>query len=491
MAKHDTIKALMRRGVEERIAIILANAGIKLEDLKKAALEDVARYIPPEKAFEVLKKVGNKKVTEKDLEEVKRKLQERRKRIRKRRIIEKIEIDESIEIPKKIEEPSDEEKRIMEIGRKMGVELPMSVVSDTAKILKDRKVRSKKVMEEVVKRIVEKYRERVVDAHEAVGIVAAQSVGEPSTQMTMRTFHYAGVAEMNVTLGLPRFIEIVDARRTPSTPMMEIHLSDDIKHDREKARELALKIETTILHDIADIEVSIENMEIVIRLDEEKMARKMVSVEDVEESLKKNRILHARYEIRDKNVIVVKVDEPRYKRLYQFYEVVKNLKIKGILGIKRAIIRVSRDDGYVIYTEGSNLAAILDMEGVNPRKTKTNNILEIYEVLGIEAARNSIIEEAISTLSEQGLTVDIRHIMLIADMMTNDGMVRAIGRHGISGRKKSVLSRAAFEITAHHLLEAGIRGEVDPLQGVAENIIVGQPITLGTGAVKLIYRPKR
>jgi len=117
--------------------------------------------------------------------------------------------------------------------------------------------------------------------------------------------------------------------------------------------------------------------------------------------------------------------------------------------------------------------------------------LEINDVLGIEAARAAIIREAHRTLSEQGLLVDIRHIMLVSDMMTSDGDVKAIGRHGISGRKSSVLARAAFEITTNHLLRAGIIGEEDHLGGVAENIIVGQPVTLGTGAVNLVYWPKK
>ena len=104
---------------------------------------------------------------------------------------------------------------------------------------------------------------------------------------------------------------------------------------------------------------------------------------------------------------------------------------------------------------------------------------------------NAVIKEAAATLDEQGLTVDKRHIMLVADIMTNDGDVKAIGRHGISGRKSSVLARAAFEITSAHLLKAGLIGEVDRLDGVAENIIVGQPVTVGTGAVNLIYSPPK
>ncbi len=179
-------------------------------------------------------------------------------------------------------------------------------------------------------------------------------------------------------------------------------------------------------------------------------------------------------------------DQASYKRLQRLLELVKGQKIKGIDGIQRAIIR-RRGDEYVVYTEGSNLAAVLQLPYVDATRTTSNNITEIHEVLGIEAARNAIIKEAGDTLAEQGLNVDVRHIMLVSDIMTNDGDVKAIGRHGISGRKSSVLARAAFEITAHHLLRAAVTGEVDYLDGVAENVIVGQPVTLGTGAVNLVF----
>jgi DNA-directed RNA polymerase beta' subunit len=132
----------------------------------------------------------------------------------------------------------------------------------------------------------------------------------------------------------------------------------------------------------------------------------------------------------------------------------------------------------------------MKIDGVDTTRTTTNNFREIYEVLGVEASRTAIMNEAYRTLSEQGLMVDIRHLMLVSDVMTSDGNIRAIGRHGISGEKSSVLARAAFEITVNHLLEAGMVGEIDPLEGVAENIIVGQPVSLGTGAVTLQMKPK-
>jgi len=245
----------------------------------------------------------------------------------------------------------------------------------------------------------------------------------------------------------------------------------------------------TTLIDIAAIETDITNMRLRIIPDVRKMDQKGISLEDVYERLNKLRAAKGLVQMGDYD-IVVQSDEPSYRRLQLISDAIKNAKIKGIDGIKRAIIRRRGADGWVIFTEGSNLKEVLNIPMVDRSRTVTNSIQEICDVLGIEAARNSIIKEAHHTLSEQGLNVDIRHIMLVADLMTNDGDVRAIGRHGISGKKSSVLARAAFEITSAHLLHAAIVGEVDNLDGVAENIIVGQPVTLGTGAVKLVYTPK-
>jgi DNA-directed RNA polymerase subunit A" len=110
--------------------------------------------------------------------------------------------------------------------------------------------------------------------------------------------------------------------------------------------------------------------------------------------------------------------------------------------------------------------------------------------LGIEAARQAIINEAYDTMEGAGLDVDIRHLIMVADVMSSEGEIRAIGRHGVSGTKHSILARSAFEVTVTHLLKAGIIGERDDLSGVTENIIVGQPVALGTGSVELFYVPE-
>jgi len=390
---------------------------------------------------------------------------------------------------KVIREPTAMEKTVREEMAQMGVKLPDMVVWKIADKVHDMNL-PVKTIKKILEAVCQRFETHIVDPTESAGIIAAQSIGEPGTQMTMRTFHYAGVAEINVTLGLPRLIEIVDARRVPSTPMMEIHFPHDVAKSVEAVQKVVSEIELTKLIDVADIETDIANMQILVHPDMPKLKARDISLDDIEKALAKKGRFKSEVELVGESALVVKSGELSYKKLQQLLEATKNTKIKGIEGIARAILK-KEAEGYVVYTEGSNLARVLQLENVDRTKTTTNNILEINDVLGIEAARGSIIREAHRTLSEQGLLVDIRHIMLVSDMMTSDGEVKAIGRHGISGRKSSVLARAAFEITTNHLLKAGIIGEEDHLGGVAENIIVGQPVTLGTGAVNLVYWPKK
>ena len=337
---------------------------------------------------------------------------------------------------------------------------------------------------EILHTTEEVYRRARVEPCEAVGTIAAQSIGEPGTQMTMRTFHYAGVADINVTLGLPRLIEIVDARKVPDTPMMTIYLDQESARDREKALQLGWEIEATRVSDIADILTDTDEMQIYLEFDDRVLEQRNISLDDVTSKLQTLPDVDIKT---DGSNIVLSPSVKRYRTLLQVVEKVRVMTIKGIDDIKRVVVRKERDE-YVLYTEGSSLKKTIQLDHIDATRTKTNNTNEMADVFGIEAARNSIIEEAMNTLREQGLTVDVRHIMLVADMMTLDGEVKQIGRHGIAGEKTSVLSRAAFEVTVNHLLDAAIRGETDELVGVTENVIVGQPILLGTGDVRLIAR---
>ncbi|HSQ85209.1 MAG TPA: DNA-directed RNA polymerase subunit A'', partial [Desulfobacterales bacterium] len=389
--------------------------------------------------------------------------------------------------PELIDEPEKNAALRKKIMNTLGDDyLPRLIIDKLVIKLVEKKVTLAQI-KKIIKKTMDEYKSHRIDHTEACGIVSAQSIGEPGTQMTMRTFHYAGVAEINVTLGLPRLIEIVDARKEPSTPMMNIYLEDAFRANPDAAKKIANKIEVTNLINIADVETDIQNMQVIVKADLRSMKKKDIQMEMLTKCL--TEVRNSKVEEKNDRVII-SPKEPTYKEIQWLSEKIKELKIKGIDGIKRAIIR-SETEGYVIYTEGSNLEQVLKIEGVDASRTTTNDINAIYEVLGIEAARNAIIQEAYNTLQEQGLAVDIRHIMLVADVMTADGTIRAVGRTGISGEKSSVIARAAFEITVNHLLRAGQKGEVDMLEGVSENVIVGQPIRLGTGTIELSIDPNK
>lgn len=371
------------------------------------------------------------------------------------------------------------EKEITE--RLVGLDLPPSIKEAIQNGLKGVPVSSEQLAE-IISLVASDYEHSKVEPCEAVGVVAAQSIGEPGTQMTMRTFHYAGVAEINVTLGLPRLIEIVDARKIPSTPTMTIKLNQDYAHDRDLAREVAWAIESSSILHLGSIATDLAEMNVIIELNPSALEQRKITAEEVASRLKEETGLNVDQK---ENLLVMVPKEPSYRELLQLVEKIKRLSLKGVEGIKRVVIRKEGDE-YILYTEGSSIKKVMQFEGVDPTRIKTNNISEIGEVLGIEAARNAIINEATDTLREQGLSVDVRHIMLVADIMTVDGELKQIGRHGVSGEKASVLARAAFEVTVNHILDAAIRGDVDDLKGVTENVIVGQPIQLGTGDVTLV-----
>ncbi|MFY9605330.1 MAG: DNA-directed RNA polymerase subunit A'' [Thermoplasmata archaeon] len=473
MAAKSAMDVFIRKGVDEKTAEKLVEKGYTFTKVARAS----------DKVKRDLEKLLGEKKLKQLLVAVKTK--DRMPRKKKEKPLKKPVFSKKV-LPVKAPPFTPLESKMVKMLEKKNQMLPRSVLTEISSRLEGVEI-PEKLMDKILDLTVERFQSHIVDPNESVGILAAQSIGEPGTQMTMRTFHYAGVAEMNVTLGLPRLIEIVDARRVPSTPIMEIHLEESVQDELDNVREIASNIERTILIDIADVDTDINNMEVLVKLERKKMERKSITPEEVLRKINKSKGVKGLAEMRDQN-IVIKCDEPSYKKLQRISEDTKACPIKGVEGIQRAVIR--RVSGhYVIYTEGSNLEKVLEIAHVDKKRTSTNSILEIYEALGVEAARNAIVNEASRTLDEQGLTVDIRHIMLVADLMTNDGDVKAIGRHGISGRKSSVLARAAFEITSTHLLRAGITGEVDTLEGVVENIIVGQPVTVGTGAVNLVWAP--
>lgn len=315
------------------------------------------------------------------------------------------------------------------------------------------------------------------------------------THNTLQTYHYAGVAEFNVTLGLPRLIEIVDARRNPNTPAMWVYLEKNLQQDEEKAKAIAQQLELTKVEKVAkSIDIDLFENRVRIVLDPELMEDKGLTVDDVVQKLqhrRRQKVIADGYNV----FVQSEKEEPILQDLQKLAEKVKEIPLKGLKGVFRAMIKVEKtgegDDDweYYIRCEGSNFTGALRIPGVDSTRTTTNHIHEIAETLGIEAARAAIIREAKKVLDDQGLDVDIRHITLVADLMTHTGDIHQIGRHGVSGEKSSVFARAAFEVTVKHLLDAAIYGQRERLQGIVENVIVGQAIRLGTGIVDLAISP--
>jgi DNA-directed RNA polymerase subunit A' len=349
---------------------------------------------------------------------------------------------------------------------------------------------SKEGVEKVLKKTVDLIERALAEPGEAVGVVTAQSIGEPGTQMTLRTFHFAGVKERNVTLGLPRLIELVDARKKPVTPTMDIYLDAEHRISREKALEVAREIIFTRVSDLVQkTEIDYSGI-VTFHISEDKLIERGCEIKEVYEVLKSSK---RRYEIalneRKLSLKITAPDEPDAQTLLTLKNKLINTRVKGVPDIDRVTI-VKQDEEWVIQTSGSNLAKVVAIKGIDTSRVSTNNVYEIWQTLGIEAARTALVKEITNTLEEQGLEVDTRHIMLVADLMTSKGYLQQIGRHGIAGTKTSVLARAAFEITVPTIAKASLEGQIETLRGVTENVIVGATVPVGTGMVELYMMVK-
>jgi DNA-directed RNA polymerase subunit A' len=347
---------------------------------------------------------------------------------------------------------------------------------------------SKQGIEKVVKKIIDLIERAMVEPGEAVGVVTAQSIGEPGTQMTLRTFHYAGVKERNVTLGLPRLIELVDARKKPITPTMDIYLDEEHRVSREKALSVAKEIIHTKVIDVVE-KTDIDYSGILkLTFSENKLNDRGCILTDIFEILKGSKKKYdTTLDENEKSIVLKMNEELDAQTLLLLKNKLLNTRVKGVPDIERVTI-VKQNEEWVIQTAGSNLSKIIYVDGIDLSRVTTNNVYEIWQTLGIEAARTALVREVTNTLEEQGLEVDIRHIMLVADLMTSKGYLQQIGRHGIAGTKTSVLARAAFEITVPTIAKASMEGQTEALKGVTENVIVGATVPVGTGMVDLYMK---
>eukprot|EP00727_Mastigamoeba_balamuthi_P013257 m51a1_g8554 putative dna-directed rna polymerase ii subunit rpb1 (1811) ;mRNA; r:140398-146391 len=372
---------------------------------------------------------------------------------------------------------------------------------------------------------------------ECVGPIAAQSLGEPATQMTLNTFHYAGVSAKNVTLGVPRLQEIINVAKIPRTPSMTVVLQAKYSKDTELAKKMQSTIEYTTLQRVTmrseiwydpDIKNTVvdDDVEFInvyyavpddmdperlspwllrIELDKAVMTDKQLTMDAVAESLRaafgnslqviNNDDNSEHLVLRIRRVFdsapaedaagVVKDSEDAIEELKNVENVaMTRLKLCGVERLHKVALQT--DPYLALVTEGSNLAALASIPYIDWSKCMTNDIVEILSVLGVEGARAALLRELYGVLSFDNSYVNHRHIAILADVMTHRGGLMPITRHGVNRTEAGVLMRASFEESVEQLLQAASLAERDDLKGVSQNIILGQLCPLGTGSFSLV-----
>ncbi len=347
---------------------------------------------------------------------------------------------------------------------------------------------SSKELEKVLRSVQETYEKSRIEAGEAIGIITAESFGEPATQMTLNVFHFAGVAEMSVSAGLPRLIEIFDARSTIKTPGMHVYIKSPHNKDPKRVRKIAASIKEIQLREVCkEFTININKTQVEATFSTKKM--KNLGLDDktiakrVSEALK-----GAEVRLGTEKIIIRSNDKQNeLLELYKLKEKAKTSYVSGIKGVNQ-VLPVKSGNEFMILTSGTNLKVVFKLDDVDETKTVSNDLYEIRKVLGVEAARQAVINEAAEVMQHQGLDVDIRHIMFIADIIASTGEIKGITRSGITGEKESVLARASFETPIKHIVNASLTGEEDKLNSVIENVILNQPVPLGTGLPDLIVK---
>jgi DNA-directed RNA polymerase III subunit RPC1 len=349
-----------------------------------------------------------------------------------------------------------------------------------------------------------KYVKAKIEPGSTVGAVGAQSIGEPGTQMTLKTFHFAGVASMNVTLGVPRIKEIINAAKLISTPIISCKL---VTSDSEaSARIVKGRLEKTHLGDVAAVleeawAPDYTYVGIIVDMQHIQKLQLELTLDDIKWAIVRAKKLKIKPEsiiiIPKKNRLRIYVDgADKYYRLRDLKRALPEVVVKGVPSISRAVINVKdkADDrgekgAKELLVEGYGLQKVMTTEGIVGEYTSSNHVTEVAQVLGIEAARRTIINEIQHTMSAHGMSIDPRHVMLLGDVMTYKGEVLGITRFGVAKMKDSVLMLASFEKTTDHLFDASAYGKTDRIAGVSESIIMGNPAANCGTSMPALYSP--
>lgn len=412
---------------------------------------------------------------------------------------------------------------------------------------------NKEAFEWVLGEVEAKFKSSIAAPGEMCGTLAAQSIGEPATQMTLNTFHYAGVSSKNVTLGVPRLKEIINVAVNLKTPSMTVYLEPHIAREIALAKEVQTLLSYTTLKTVtASTEIFYDpDPSATVIEDDRDFVEAFFAIpdEDVEANLGRQSPWLLRFELDrakmlDKKLemsfVAGKIAEVFEQDLFVIWSednaeklvircralnddgankedgeeaetededvflkqletsMLSSIALRGVEGIDRVFMlqhKINRIDEvtgefdnpveWVLETDGINLRKVLCVDGVDSRRTTSNSCVEVLEVLGIEAARASVLRELRNVIEFDGSRVNYRHLSMLTDIMTNRGSLMAITRHGINRSDTGALMRCSFEETVEILMEAAAIGEVDYCTGVAENVLLGQVAPMGTGAFEL------
>ncbi|TID28039.1 hypothetical protein CANINC_002720 [Pichia inconspicua] len=414
----------------------------------------------------------------------------------------------------------------------------------TRRVLEEYRL-NRDAFEWVIGTIEQQFSKSLVNPGEMVGVVAAQSIGEPATQMTLNTFHYAGVSSKNVTLGVPRLKEILNVAKNFKTPALTVYLQDDVASDIEKAKGIQSAIEHTSLKNVTActeiyydpdprttvIEEDFDTVEayfaipdekveenlhkqspwlLRLELDRAKMLDKQLSMQQVAAKIMENfgddlfviwsednaEKLVIRCRIVREEKALDEEEEDTEDGLLKALEaqMLESITLRGVSGIQRVFMMkydktyidedgdFAKKQEWVLETDGINLADVITVEGIDTTRTYSNSFVEILYVFGIEAARSALYKEILNVIAFDGSYVNYRHLALLVDLMTYKGHLIAISRHGFNRNDTGALMRCSFEETVEILFDAGASAELDTCEGVSQNIILGQIAPFGTGS---------
>ena len=359
--------------------------------------------------------------------------------------------------------------------------LPLNVQNKISKYVEKHKL-SKDDEKELHKKAKELYENSRVVPYDTVGLLAAHSMAEPATQMVLRTKHFSGAAEVSVGSGIEILSSLVDARSKVRYPIMHVYLKGDASTNDAKAKDCLSHLVYSILEDVAEIVEDLEAKKITVKIDSKALTERGLEKTEIIGLLKKQ---YKKKATEEKDTVTVLFDDVNLQTIRKNFLKLKKMKIVGLEGITDAIL-LKDDAGYYITTEGSNLKGVFELDFVDTDKTYTNDVMETAKVLGIEAARQLLVNELIKVYQDNGISINARHLILLADVMCFEGSIKGTVRSGIVSTKESPLARASFEQTEKVLFDAAFAGEDEKFKGIIENILAGLPINVGVGKIELV-----